>query len=384
MRQYNYPTTILYGEGALQESAKRVKAMNLRRPLLVTDKTLVKLGHAKKILDVFANEGILCASFEDVHPNPIEADVEAGAKVYVAEKCDCVIALGGGSPMDAAKVIMLAVTHEGPLAKYDDAIGGDKYITKPLPPLFAIPTTAGTGSEVGRAGVIVMRETNNKTIFFHPTMLPKIAILEPSLTVGLPAPVTAATGIDAFTHCLEAYFAPGFHPLADGIAFEGMRVILKSLPKAVKDGANIEARGEMLIAASMGAAAFQKGLGMIHSLAHPLSSECGLHHGLANALMLPKSVEFLEKCELNSDQRERLTRVQSLFAERGLAKGSLSVSCFEFFKSLGIQFGLKNHGVRGDQLDKLADKAFKDGCHQTNMVPVTRDQLKAVLQAGFE
>ncbi len=384
MRQYNYPTTILYGEGALQESAKRVKAMNLRRPLLVTDKTLVKLGHAKKILDVFANEGILCASFEDVHPNPIEADVEAGAKVYVAEKCDCVIALGGGSPMDAAKVIMLAVTHEGPLAKYDDAIGGDKYITKPLPPLFAIPTTAGTGSEVGRAGVIVMRETNNKTIFFHPTMLPKIAILEPSLTVGLPAPVTAATGIDAFTHCLEAYFAPGFHPLADGIAFEGMRVILKSLPKAVKDGANIEARGEMLIAASMGAAAFQKGLGMIHSLAHPLSSECGLHHGLANALMLPKSVEFLEKCDLNSDQRERLTRVQSLFAERGLAKGSLSASCFEFFKALGIQFGLKNHGVRGDQLDKLADKAFKDGCHQTNMIPVTRDQLKAILQAGFE
>ncbi len=383
MKQYNYPTTILYGEGALLESAKRIKALNLKHPLLVTDKTLVKVGIAEQVIKVFANEGITCAVYDGVHPNPIEDDVDAGAKIYRAEKCDSVIALGGGSPMDAAKVIMLAVTHEGPLSKYDDAIGGDKYITNPLPPLFAIPTTAGTGSEVGRAGVIVMRATNDKTIFFHPTMLPKIAILEPALTVGLPAAVTAATGIDAFTHCLEAYFSPGFHPMADGIAFEGMRLVLKNLPVAVKDGKNLEARGEMLVAASMGAAAFQKGLGMIHSLAHPLSSECGLHHGLANALMLPKSVEFLENSKLNQDQKERLARVQSLFAEKGLAKANLSTSCFEFFKSLGVQFGLRNHGVREDQINKLADKAIKDGCHQTNMIPVTRDQLKAVLQAGF-
>jgi alcohol dehydrogenase class IV len=383
MQQFNFPTTILYGEGALKEAAKRVKAMNFKHPLLVTDKTLVKFGLAEKILGVFKEQGIQCAVFDGVHPNPIEDDVDAGAKIYRAEKCDSVIALGGGSPMDAAKVIMLAVTHEGPLGKYDDAKGGDKYITNPLPPLFAIPTTAGTGSEVGRAGVIVMRETNDKTIFFHPTMLPKIAVLEPSLTVGLPANVTAATGIDAFTHCMEAYFSPGFHPMADGIALEGMRLIIKALPVAVKDGKNLEARGEMLVAASMGATAFQKGLGMIHSLAHPLSSECGLHHGLANALMLPKSVEFLEKSDLNKDQRERLARVQALFAEKGLAKKTLSESCAEFFKSLGIQFGLRNHGVREDQIEKLSDKAIKDGCHQTNMIPVTRDQLKAVFQAGF-
>jgi alcohol dehydrogenase class IV len=383
LKQYNFPTTILFGEGALADAAKRIKAMNLRRPLLVTDKTLVKVGIADKVLKVFANEGLTCAVFDSVHPNPIEDDVDAGAKIYRAEKCDSVIALGGGSPMDAAKVIMLAVTHDGPLEKYDDAKGGDKYITNPLPPLFAIPTTAGTGSEVGRAGVIVMRATNDKTIFFHPTMLPKIAILEPSLTVGLPAGVTAATGIDAFTHCLEAYFSPGFHPLADGIALEGMRLVLKNLPIAVKDGQNLEARGEMLIAASMGATAFQKGLGMIHSVAHPLSSECGLHHGLANALMLPKCVEFLEKSDLNADQRERITRVQNLFSERGLAKATLSASCLEFFKSLGIQFGLKNHGVRADQIEKLSDKAIKDGCHQTNMIPVTRAQLKSAFEASF-
>ncbi len=383
MKQYNFPTTILFGEGSLQEGARRIKALGLRHPLMVTDATIVKLGLADKVLKILSAEGVACTVYDGVHPNPIEDDVDAGAKIYRAKNCDGVIALGGGSPMDAAKVIMLAVTHEGPLARYDDAIGGDKYITNTLPPLFAIPTTAGTGSEVGRAGVIVMRATNDKTIFFHPTMLPKIAILEPSLTVGLPPAVTAATGIDAFTHCLEAYFSPGFHPLADGVAFEGMRVVLKSLPIAVKDGSNLEARGQMLVAASMGATAFQKGLGMIHSLAHPLSSECGLHHGLANALMLPKSVEFLEKSDLNQDQRERITRVQSLFADRGLAKGSLSGSCFEWFKSLGVQFGLRNHGVREDQIEKLSDKAIKDGCHQTNMIPVTREQLKAVFKASF-
>jgi 4-hydroxybutyrate dehydrogenase len=383
MTQFNYPTTILFGEGSLTEAAKRIAALGLKKPLIVTDQTLVKVGIAEKVKKTFTAAGLNCSIFADVHPNPIEDDVIKGTEVYTSQKCDCVIALGGGSPMDAAKVIMLAATHKEPLEIYDDAIGGDKKITNPLPPLFAIPTTAGTGSEVGRAGVIIMKKTNNKTIFFHPTMLPKIAILEPSLTVGLPAWVTAATGIDAFTHCLEAYFAPGFHPMADGVAIEGIRLVLKNLPLVIKDGSDLNARGEMLLAASMGATAFQKGLGMIHSLAHPLSSECNLHHGMANALMLPKCVEFLEKSDLNSDQKSRIARVQSLFAERGLNKNSLSASCSEFFKSVGINFGLRNHGVRENQIEILSDKAIKDGCHQTNMIPVTRDQLKKVFQEAF-
>lgn len=383
MNQFNYPTTILFGEGSLTEAAKRIKAMGLKRPLIVTDQTLVKVGIADEVKGVLSSAGLECTMFADVHPNPIEDDVEKGAAVYRDAKCDSVVAVGGGSPMDAAKVIMLRVVHSEPLEIFDDAIGGDKLITNPLPPLFAVPTTAGTGSEVGRAGVIIMKKTNNKTIFFHPTMLPKIAVLEPRLTADLPAGVTAATGIDAFTHCLEAYFAPGFHPMADGIAIEGMRLVLKNLPTAVKDGKNLEARGEMLLAASMGATAFQKGLGMIHSLAHPLSSECGLHHGLANALMLPKCVAFLEKSDLNEDQRKRLARVESLFAERGLAKGTLSESCLQFFKAVGIQFGLKNYGVRQDQIELLSDKAIKDGCHQTNMIPVKRDHLKSVFQEAF-
>lgn len=383
MKQFNYPTTILYGEGSLVESAKRAKKMGWKRPLLVTDQTLVKIGLADRVLKTYAAEGIECAVFAEVHPNPIEQDVESGAEVYRNHNCDSVIALGGGSPMDAAKVIMLAVTHDGPLAKYDDAKGGDQFIIHPLPPLMAIATTAGTGSEVGRAGVIVMKETNDKTIFFHPTMLPKIAVLEPSLTAGLPSAVTAATGVDAFTHCLEAFLAPGFHPMADGIALEGMRLILQHLPVVVQDGQNLESRGAMLMAASMGATAFQKGLGMIHSLAHPLSSECGLHHGLANALMLPFAIEFLEKSQLNQNQRDRMARVQSLFIEMGLAEETLSKSCRKFISSLGIEFGLKNHGVKESDIEPLSDKAIKDGCHQTNMIPVSRADLRSVFLAGY-
>ena len=383
MIQYNYPTTILFGEGALGEGAKRVQAMGYKRPLLVTDQTLVKVGIVEQVRKVFAEVGVNCAVFDGVHPNPIEDDVEKGAEMYRAQKCDSVIAVGGGSPIDVAKVIMLAVTHREPLAVYDDAKGGDKKIVNLLPPLFAVPTTAGTGSEVGRSGVIIMRATNDKTIFFHPTMLPKIAMLEPRLTVGLPAAVTAATGIDAFTHCLEAFFATGFHPMADGIALEGIRLVLKNLPVAVKDGGNLQARGEMLLAASMGATAFQKGLGMIHSLAHPLSSECHLHHGLANALMGPAGLEFLEKSDLNEEQRERLARVQTLFQERKMARERLSSSCREFYKSLGVQMGLRNHGVTEKQLDLLADKAFKDGCHQSNMIPVNREQLRRAYQEAF-
>ncbi|MCB0389686.1 MAG: iron-containing alcohol dehydrogenase, partial [Bdellovibrionales bacterium] len=285
IKQYNFPTTILFGRGAVEEAAQRIYNMKFRKPLLVADQGLVDLGIVDKISKTLHQANLEPVIFTEVHPNPIEDDVLKGASYYLDKKCDCVIALGGGSPMDAAKGIMIATTHEGPLAQYDDAIGGDKLLVNPMPKLFAIPTTAGTGSEVGRCGVITLKETNNKTIFFHPTLLPTIAILEPELTLGLPKSLTVATGIDAFTHSLEAYLAPGFHPLADGIALESMRLVIENLPLVATNGHDIVARGKMMMAALMGATAFQKGLGMIHSLAHPLSSECGLHHGLANALV---------------------------------------------------------------------------------------------------
>ncbi|MEO7777525.1 MAG: iron-containing alcohol dehydrogenase, partial [Fibrobacteria bacterium] len=288
MQQFNYPTIILYGEGALAGLADRLRG-GCKHVLIVTDATLVKAGLAAKVTEAIRAAGAGAPEvsvFDGTHPNPVEADVEQGLEAYRRGGCDALIALGGGSPMDTAKVIRFMATHPGPLAKYDDAKGGDKLIINAMPPLYAIPTTSGTGSEVGRSGVIILRATGKKTIFFHPRLMPDMAVLEPSLTAGLPPHITAATGIDAFTHCLEAYLVDAFHPMADGIALEGLRLILRHLPVAYSDGGNLASRGAMQMAAAMGATAFQKGLGMIHSLAHPLSARYNTHHGLANALLL--------------------------------------------------------------------------------------------------
>ena len=383
MQQYNFPTTIYFGDGALKACAESIKADGATKVLLVTDATLVDVGIAKTVEDELVGAGLAVALFTGVHPNPTEDDVEHGAEYYLKQRCDALLGLGGGSPIDTAKVIAIAATHDGPLAKYDDAKGGDRLIKGPLPPIYAIPTTAGTGSEVGRSGVIITRESNNKTVIFHPQLMPKIAVLEPKLTEGLPPAITAATGIDAFVHCLEAYLAPGFHPMADGIALEGMALVLKNLPLAVSDGHNLEARGAMQIAASMGATAFQKGLGMIHSLAHPLSSECGLHHGLANALLLLFGVEFLEASNLDVSQRARVEKVRTLLTESGLEGKTVASACSQFVTGLGVQLGLKHHGVRKDQLELLSEKAFQDSCHLTNIVPVTKADLLAVYEQAY-
>ena len=383
MKQFNFPTVLLYGQGSLVESCTRLKNLGFNRPLLVTDKTLVKIGLTKIVTDELKKNHINCILFDDTHPNPLEEDCIKGAKVYKENKCDSVIALGGGSPMDAAKGIMVLATHDGPLIKYDDAKGGDQYITNKLPPLVAIPTTAGTGSEVGRSGVIIIKETNAKTIIFHPTMLPLMAVLEPELTIGLPPSITAATGLDAFTHALEAYLAPGFHPMADGIALEAIKLVLENLEIVFSDGNNIEARAKMLLAASMGATAFQKGLGMIHSIAHPLSSECGLHHGLANALVLPECVRFIENNDLNQEQRKRISTLNSLFDEFGIKNKTLTDSCLEYFSKFDLNFGLKNHNVTDQDIETLAIKALADGCHQSNIIPVTLENFKTVIKAAM-
>lgn len=285
--------------------------------------------------------------------------------------------------MDAAKAIKIMATNKAPLAQYDDAKGGDQLITEPMPPLYAIPTTAGTGSEVGRSAVIISAATGKKTIYFHPDLLPDIAVLEPELTVGLPPHITAATGVDAFVHCLEAWFAPGFHPIADGIALQGLELVLDWLPKAVEDGQNLDARERMLIAATMGSAAFQKGLGMIHSLAHPLSSRCHMHHGLANALLMPAAISFIENSDLNEAQKLRVNRVRSLFADRGYVAASLAEMCRQFNESLGIAMGLSGQGVSEKDLELLAEEAVEDPCHPTNMIPVGFADLLSVYKAAM-
>jgi len=377
MQQYSYPTTIYYGDGALASLAQALKQRGHRKTLLVTDAGLVKLGLVEQVQQTLASADAELIVFDAVHPNPIEDDVEQGVAAYREHGCDSIVALGGGSPMDVAKVIKLAVAHPPPLKRYDDMLGGDKLVVNPMPPLYAVPTTAGTGSEVGRSGVIIMRETGRKTIFFAPSLMPDIAVLDPVVTLGLPPQITAATGIDALTHCVEAYFAPGFNPMADGIALQGIRLVLENLPAAVADGGDQDARAKMLMAAAMGATAFQKGLGMVHSLAHPLSSQCRMHHGLANALLLPASVDFLLSCDLNDEQRGRIDVVADLFKDAGYTQATLGDAARSCFTDLGITLGLAANGVPADAIDALADEAVDDPCHATNMIPVTREELCA-------
>lgn len=383
MKKFNYPTTIYYGPGSLKELTKSIAQLGLKKLLLVSDPTLEKLGMVEKVVNECKLMDLQVVTYCNVHPNPIEEDVLNGAKVYKEKNCQAFIALGGGSPMDAAKAMMILVDHPEPLAQYDDTKGGDSLIKKSLPPLFAIATTAGTGSEVGRSAVIIIKATNDKTILFHPTMMPRIAVLEPELTKDLPKSISVATGLDAFTHNLEAYLAPGFHPMADGIALQGIELILDNLPLVYKDGNDLEARARMLMASSMGATAFQKGLGMIHSMAHPLSSECGLHHGLANALVLPTCIDFLEKSELQKEQRSRLDKIQDIFKSRQLAKNTLAESCRTFFISLGLQFGLSHHGVKPEQISILSHKAFLDPCHGNNLIPVNEENFRNVFNKAM-
>ena len=383
MVQYNYPTTILLGEGSLSEFAKRIKDKKHKKILIVTDKTIEEIGIVKKISEALSSMNIPFDVYADTHPNPIEEDVERGVIAFQAGNCDSIIGAGGGSPIDVAKVIKLMVSNPPPLARYDDAKGGDSLVKGPMPPLYAIPTTSGTGSEVGRSGVIIMRDTGRKTIFFHPELMPSIAVLEPELTAGMPPFLTAATGMDAFVHCLESYFVNMFHPMADGIALEGIELILRWLPVACKKGNNLEAREKMQIAASMGAVAFQKGLGMIHSMAHPLSSLYGLHHGLANAVLLPDSILFLEQSPLTVEQIAKIQKVRVIFAECGMGRESLSDSCRALLDTVGIRAGLSSYKVPASDLEKISAEALKDGCHATNMVKVTQEDFKKVLNSAI-
>ena len=380
MNQFSFPTTILHGEGALAELANRIAEKKL---MLVTDPGLVKAGVVEQALAELADCGAAFEVFGGVHPNPIEADVEAGAEFYIEHDCDGLLALGGGSAMDVAKVIRFFASHPSPLAQYSVLDNGGAKIIGTLPPFYAVPTTAGTGSEVGRGAVITLRDTGRKTLFVAPPLMPTIAVLEPGLTAGLPPHLTAATGIDAFTHCLESYFAPVYHPMADGVALEGIRLCLAHLNAAVTDGQDLPSRAQMQMAASMGAVAFQKDLGMVHSLAHPLSARHGTHHGLANALMLPNSMAFIEATDLTAAQLQRIQTIRTLFAEAGRSGDSLADETRTWFEELGIQFGLKNHGITADDLGPLADEAFADPCHATNLIPVTRDDLATVYRGAL-
>ncbi len=383
IHNFSFPTHMILGQGALQTMATAIKARHPQRALLVTDQVLVDLGIVDRVAEVLDQQHISHALFADIHPNPLEEDCEKGVQAYRSNQCDLLVAIGGGSAMDVAKTLKVLVSHAGPLARFDDAKGGDQFITEPMPPLYAIPTTAGTGSEVGRAAVVIVKETGRKTVIFHPDLMPDMAVLEPSLTEQLPPLLTAATGIDALTHALEAYFAPAYHPICDGIAVEAMRLVIEYLPLAVADGGNLAAREQMQLAASMGAIAFQKGLGMVHSLAHPLSAVYNTHHGLANALLLPDSVALIEARATTPDQFSRIQHTRQLFADADYGQESLAAVLQQFVIDVGITPGLCNHSIPDQDLPDLSKLAFEDGIHATNMVPVTQQDLLSVYQAAY-
>ena len=377
LTSFSFPTTTLFGTDAIAELPQRLQRLGMRRPLVVTDAGVLAteaFGRIRAALGPKA-EGEQWHVFSGVHPNPIEQDVVEGAKAYQAAQCDSVIAIGGGSPLDAGKAVRLLVKRpEFRLAEFysePDWAG--------LAPFVAIPTTAGTGSEVGRSSVITLAATQRKAVLFHPELLAKLAILDPGLTRRLPPKLTAATGADALTHCIESYTCPVFHPMCDGIALEGIRLIVEALPRAYQNGNDLDARGKMLVAAAMGAVAFQKDLGVVHSLAHPLSTICGMHHGLANALCLMAGMRFCAE------------RKPGLYRRVGIAAGLDVMSCSdreadertitfmaELLARLGLNTKLSTHGVKPEQLEVLVAQAFDDPCHKTNAVPVTAADLRAL------
>jgi 4-hydroxybutyrate dehydrogenase len=381
--ELSWPTKIVLGAGALKRLPAQVARLNMKRPLVVTDAGVVRAGLAGRLYAVLKEANVSFATFEEVKPDPTERDAFAGLDAYRSNKCDGIIAIGGGSPLDAAKLVQVLTTHEPPLSRYDDATGGDQYVRDNMPPLIAIPTTAGTGSEVSRSGVATLSDTGRKTVIFSPFLMPKAAICDPELTLGLPPGPTAATGMDAFTHCLEAYLSNGFHPLADAVAIDGIARVARSLPRAYEDGKNLVARTDMMVAAMEGAMAFQKGLGACHALAHALTPISGVHHGLANAIVLPVVMEFNRPA-----CTARLSRVALAMGDTSNARDEvLASNAIERVRklnaSIGIPSRLRDAGVKEQDLVRISEKAFVDASHRGNPRPCTQEDLLAMLRESF-
>lgn len=374
MSIWSFPTRIVFGAGEIARLGRETAALGVKRVLVVADAGVEKAGLLKAPLAALGDGGLVTSVFTGVDGNPTERNIEDGAAAYAAHRAEGVVAVGGGSPMDAAKLIALRARCSLPFEQLDDAVDGGEHVPPDVPPIVTVPTTAGTGSEVGRSGVVTLRSTGRKTVIFSPHLLAKVAILDPELSVSMPRGVTAATGFDALTHCIEAYLSTGDHPLADAIALGGIELVRRHLQRAVESPDDLEARGGMLKAAMMGAVAFQKGLGACHSLAHPLSSEHGLHHGLANALCLPAVLSFN-----TSAVPERVRRVGALLGDEADAVKAVA----GLRARVGINGGLASSGVREEHLLPLARKAFDDACHRGNPRPCTEADLLELYRASL-
>ncbi len=372
---FSFPTAIRFGPGARHEVAAHLQARGLQRPLLVTDRGLAALP----VFDEFRGtlSGLAAAVFSGVHGNPTATQVQAAAAAYRAHGADCVIGIGGGATLDVAKVVGLAATHEGGILDYAWDHPQVRAVTGELPYFVALPTTAGTGSEVGRSAVISEDQTHLKRVIFSPQLLARIVFADPELTLGLPPHVTAATGMDALTHNIESYLSPAYHPLCDGIALEGTRIAARSLLKAVNQPHDLQARGDMMMASMMGAIAFQKDLGAVHSCAHALGAVCDLHHGLANALMIDTVLEWNQQAV--PDKFEELAHVCEV-----AGGGAQFVPWLRALKArIGIRGKLSAHGVNEEQIPRLVEIAVADICHRTNPRPCTAADFQALFEEAM-
>jgi len=377
---WNYPTSISFGIGRIKELPFACKKLNLKRPLLVTDPGLAKLPMITAAIKLNQSEGIQTGLFSKVKSNPINQNIQDGVSFYKEGSFDGIIAWGGGSGIDAAKAIALMVSQSRPIWDFEDTDENwlRANITK-IPKIVAVPTTSGTGSEVGRASVITNEESSIKKVIFHPNMLPSIVICDPELVTGLPSNLTAYTGMDALIHCFEAYCAIGYHPMAEGIALEGMKLVANWLPKAFKDGQDIEARAHMMSAAAMGATAFQKGLGAIHSLSHPMSAVYDTHHGLANAVFMPYVITFNK-----SAIKEKLKVISNHLSLKSPGYIGVIDWVLELCDTFNIPNNSEKLGARPEDLDKLAIMAANDPTASGNPVPVGPEEMRNLYQRAFK
>lgn len=380
--KWNFPTTVLFGPGRIAELPAVLKSAGIARPLFVTDPGLAKLPVVADTLAILDKANVTYAVFSDVRPNPVESNLAAGIQAFKSGGHDGVIAFGGGSALDLGKLVAFQAGQSRPIWDFEDV--GDWWTradSAAIAPVIAVPTTAGTGSEVGRAGVLTNEATHTKKVIFHPKMLPVTVIADPELTIGMPKMITAGTGMDALAHCLEAYCAPGYHPMADGIALEGIRVVLENLPRAYADGTDIEARAHMMSAAAMGATAFQKGLGAIHSLSHPIGALYDTHHGMTNALFMPYVLDF------NRPAIEE--RIERLAAYCGISGGfdGFRQKIMDLRTELSVPSTLRDliPGLDMDDArrDLIAEMAIVDPTAGGNPVELTKQAALALLEKSM-
>jgi len=376
---WSYPTAVRFGAGRIKELADACRAAGISRPLLVTDAGLAKLPITTQAMDLLKSAGLTVALFADVQSNPVESNVESGIAVLRAGKHDGVVAFGGGSGLDTGKVIAFMAGQSRPLWDFED-IGDWWTRAEPdkIAPVVAVPTTAGTGSEVGRAGVITQESTHTKKVIFHPKMMPRVVICDPELTTGMPPSITMGTGMDALAHCLEAYCAPSYHPMADGIAVEGMRLIFVNLPRAVANGKDLEARAHMMTAAAMGATAFQKGLGAIHALSHPIGALYNTHHGTTNGVFMPYALVF-NRAAIEA----KIDRLSGFLGIPNGFDGFLN-AVLDLRKKTGVPHDLKALGVDDGKANTIVEMSLVDPTASGNPVPLTKESSRKIFDAALK